>query len=402
MKKGRKDVTTKIILKGVAADGGFVFEARTFEHIEYRTKVKLTEYEKGTACLAFDSSESIHRIAEIVAGCFSEKSNFKVDEIQIVYRNVCVTVTKAEGRKNIINMMMKEIKTSPNIKDIPVDMETCRKAEVLKNDRYEVWEFFMTPIRIFYFDRVSSYGRDLWFRNYGRESIIISSIKDGLVKAEAVAGEHINDFLVTVSRCFDPYNNMYGIKGVEIKFNEFSMLVREWNVNSIKQMYERCCNMSSNLWEKDWEEYKHSPEYIKKRAKALKKECRHKAVVEKIRKFHQNMEFELKATAVQEWQECKRVNSKENYDRAIIRYIILWVQYMEYLNQKYGMKISDIWDNCSYLANIEGVTGFMYGAAASIISQVWQHGEEFRKCYNAKWNYYGERTVNPAVLTLSA
>ena len=66
------------------------------------------------------------------------------------------------------------------------------------------------------------------------------------------------------------------------------------------------------------------------------------------------------------------------------------------------MKISDIWDNCSNLADIEGVTGFMYGAAASIISHVWKHGEEFRKCYNAKWNYSGEGTVNPAVLTISA
>lgn len=401
MRKGRKGVT-KLIMKGVAADGVFVFEARTFEHIEYRTNVKLTEYEKGTARLAFDSSESMHRVTEIVAGCFGEKSNFKADKIEIEYRNVYVAVTRAEGRKNIINMLMKELKTSTDVKDVPVDMETCKKDRMLKIEQNEVCEFFMTPIRTFYFDRISSYGKDLWFRNYGRECIIISSIKDGIVKAEAVAGEYINDFLVTVSRCFNPYNNMYGIKGVEIKFNEFSMLVSEWNVNSIKQMYERCCDMSSNLWEKEWEEYIHSPEYIKKRAKALKKEFRHKAVVEKIRKFHQDMEFEVKATAVQDWQECKRVNSKENYDRAIIRYIILWVQYMEYLNQKYGMKISDIWDNCSNLADIEGVTGFMYGAAASIISRVWQHGEEFRKCYNAKWNYYGDETVNPAVLTLSA
>lgn len=75
---------------------------------------------------------------------------------------------------------------------------------------------------------------------------------------------------------------------------------------------------------------------------------------------------------------------------------------MEYLTKKYGMKMSEIWDRCSDLANVDGVTGFMYGAAASIISQVWELGEDFRKCYNSKWNYSGAGTANPAVLTISA
>ena len=102
------------------------------------------------------------------------------------------------------------------------------------------------------------------------------------------------------------------------------------------------------------------------------------------------------------WETCKRVNSEDAYSKAVIRYTIIWTQYMEYLIQKYGMKISEIWDRCSNLADVDGVTGFMYGAAASIISRVWQYGEEFRKYYNSKWNYSGPGTVNPAVLTISA
>lgn len=401
MRKERKEVT-KLIYVGNASDGGFVFHARTFENIEHETDVKLTTYEKGVACLAFDYSVSLHRVAEIVAGCFAKQSNFKVDKIEIAYRNISVTVTKAEGRKNIICMLLKALKTSKEVNDVAVDMQICEKLAPLKVDPSEAFEFFDSFAAGFEFEKVTSWSKDLWFRNYRNECLVISSLKDGIIKVEAIAGDHIKDFVKTISRCFIPYNNMYGIKGIEICFNEFSMMVHEWNVNHIYEMYERCCGMTHELWEKEWEEYIHSPEYIRKRAKTLKKECRHKVVLEKIRKFQKSGEFPVKETAISDWETYKRVNSGESYGRGIISYATIWVQYMEYLTKKYGMKMSEIWDRCSDLANVDGVTGFMYGAAASIISRVWQFGEEFRKCYNSKWNYSGAGTVNPAVLTISA
>ena len=401
MRKERKEVT-KLIYVGNASDGGFLFQARTFENIQYDTDVKLISYEKGVACLAFDSLVLLHRVAEIVAGCFSKQSNFKVDKIKITYRNISVTVTKAEGRKNIICMLLKALKNSKEVNDVVLDTQICQKLVPLKEEPIEAFEFFDSFTAGFEFEEVASWSKDLWFRNYRNECLVISSLKEGIIKVEAIAGDHIKEFVKTISRCFSPYNNMYGIKGVKISFNEFSMMVREWNVNHIREMYERCCNLCSELGEKEWQEYIHSPEYIRKRAKTLKKECRHKVVLEKVRKFQKNGEFPVKETAISDWETCKRVNSEDDYSKAIIRYAILWVQYMEYLTKKYGMKMSEIWDRCSDLADVEGVTGFMYGAAASIISQVWQYGEEFRKCYNSKWNYSGAGTVNPAMLTISA
>lgn len=400
MRKERKEVT-KLIYVGNASDGGFVFQARTFENIQYDTDVKLISYEEGVACLAFDSLVLLHRVAEIVAGCFAKQSNFKVDKIEIAYRNISVTVTKAEGGKNIICMLLKALRTSKEVNDVAVDMQICEKLAPLKVDPSEAFEFFDSFATGFKFEKVTSWSKDLWFRNYRNECLVISSLKDGIIKVEAIAGDHIKDFVKTISRCFIPYNNMYGIKGIEICFNEFSMMVHEWNVNHIYEMYERCCGMTHELWEKEWEEYIHSPEYIRKRAKTLKKECRHKVVLEKIRKFQKSGEFPVKETAISDWETYKRVNSEE-YGRGIIRYATIWVQYMEYLTKKYGMKMSEIWDRCSDLANVDGVTGFMYGAAASIISQVWELGEDFRKCYNSKWNYSGAGTANPAVLTISA
>ena len=267
MRKERKEVT-KLVYLGNASDGGFVFQTRTFENID-KTDVKLTSYEEGVACLAFDYSVSLHRVAEIVAGCFSKQSNFKVDKIKIAYRNISVIITKSEGRKNIICMLMKALKTSKEVKNVAEDTQICEKPAPLKEGPSEVFKFFDSFTTSFEFEKITSYSKELWFRNYQNECLVISSLKDGIIKAEAIAGDHIKEFLKTISRCFSPYNNMYGVKGVEISFNEFSMTVYEWNVNHIYEMYETSCDMTHELSEKEWEEYIHSPEYIRKRAKSL-------------------------------------------------------------------------------------------------------------------------------------
>ena len=399
MRKDRKEVT-KWGFKGVSADGGMVFRVRTALHIEYATDVKLVEYQKGTACIAFDHSVHPHRVAEIVAGSFSRISNFKnVEKIEIAYRNIRLAVTQSEGKRNIISMLMKAF-TSADVKEIPVDMKTCERSYLLKDEVGEAWRFWTAPIDTFYFEDVSKFGRALWFRNSKNECLVISSLKDGIINASPVGGT-VDEFCNTISKCFNPYNNFYGLKGVEIRFNQFSILINEQNVNSIRTLYDRCWSMDCELGKQEWEVYSHSPEYIRKRAKALKKDCRHKVVVDKVRAFQKDGEFEVKTTSKSEWEKCKRANT-EDYGKAIISYATLWIQYMEYLTKRYGMSISKIWNECSNLADIEGVTGFMYGAAASMISRVWKHGEEFRKLYNSKWGYYGEGTVNPAVLTISA
>lgn len=399
MKKERKEVT-KWSFKGVSADGSIVFRVRTALHIEYAIEVKLIEYKKGTACIAFDHSVHPYRVAEIVAGSFSQISNLKnIAKIEIAYRNIRLAVTQSEGKRNIISMLMKAF-TSADVKEIPVDMKTCERSYLLKDEVGEAWRFWTAPIDTFYFEDISKFGRALWFRNSKNECLVISSLKDGIINASPVGGT-VDEFCNTISKCFNPYNNFYGLKGVEIRFNQFSMLVNEQNVNSIRTLYDRCWSMDCELGKQEWEVYSHSPEYIRKRAKVLKKECRHKAVAEKVKAFQKDGEFEVKTTSKSDWEKYKREYTGD-YGEAIIRYAILWIQYMEYLTKKYEFQLSKIGDKCSRLADLEGVNYFMKNDAANIISHVWKHGEEFRKCYNAKWNYSGEGTVNPAVLTISA
>ena len=57
-------------------------------------------------------------------------------------------------------------------------------------------------------------------------------------------------------------------------------------------------------------------------------------------------------------------------------------------------------DRLSHEADIEGITGFMYGCAVSILAQCWKYGEELRKWNNREYYYDGNGVVNPAIMTI--
>lgn len=100
-----------------------------------------------------------------------------------------------------------------------------------------------------------------------------------------------------------------------------------------------------------------------------------------------------------DWNKCVEVNSKDSYSNGVITYLKRWADLME-LEIDSGKKLIDIADKASHDADTEGITGFMYGCAVSILSQVWVHGEELRKWHNKEFGYEGEGCVNPAILTV--
>lgn len=410
-RNGRKEVTM-ISFNGVAVDGGFVFKASVFLSSIggnwTETAFKATAYADGVMEIAIDCTETIQRVAELVSGMFSRKSNFtNLDSVILNYRNIRLQIGKSTGRKDIICMLMKAMSAS-DYKDgdneVSVDTQTCQKRNLLRdsdrpNMRYEIYTNF------FHFDEIFKWGKSLWFRNPDtRESIIISSIKDGIVTVESSASDLISDFVAELKKFFVPYSNFYGVKALEVEFNQFSIRVDEQNTDRILYLYKRSCDMSSGLWEKEMQEYYNSPEYVRDHAKSLKKENRKKAVVQKVRQFQKrNADFAIADKKKQEeWENCKAINFKDGYSNCVIDYTILWAQYMEYLMAKHDKKLSDVWDMSSHLADIYGITGFMYGCAVSILSSVWKYGEELRVQHNSKYNHEGDGVVNPAILTISA
>lgn len=57
-------------------------------------------------------------------------------------------------------------------------------------------------------------------------------------------------------------------------------------------------------------------------------------------------------------------------------------------------------DRTSGAADVEGITGFMYGMAVGILSNCWQYGEELKRWHNKQYNYEGNGVVNPAIITI--
>ena len=83
----------------------------------------------------------------------------------------------------------------------------------------------------------------------------------------------------------------------------------------------------------------------------------------------------------------------------IIDYLERWANLMEKRIAD-GDEICGIAEQTSYEADTEGITGFMYGCAVNILSQLWEYGEDLRKWHNKEYGYKGEGVVNPAVLTV--
>jgi hypothetical protein len=105
----------------------------------------------------------------------------------------------------------------------------------------------------------------------------------------------------------------------------------------------------------------------------------------------------------QEYKDWYEKNS-DPYGRACFTYAERWAGMMEEkieASEEDEMKV--IVDNAkqlSYEADKEGITGFMYGAAVSILSQCWEYGEFLRKWHNKEYEYDGDGVVNPAVITV--
>lgn len=106
------------------------------------------------------------------------------------------------------------------------------------------------------------------------------------------------------------------------------------------------------------------------------------------------------------WAKCK-ANNDDPYGACVVRYAERWADLME-TEMASGAKLEDIAKETSHTADTEGITGFMYGAAVSILSGVWQHGEALRRWHNVKTQIKdeGDRAnetggvLNPALLSI--
>lgn len=381
---GRKEITVSRFI-GVASDGGFVFMARVYlpdrgnDGVD-DTPFKVLSYQKGIMEIAFDYGEGISRVAQVVAGMFSKKSNFaNLDCVILNYNNICLQIGKNTGKKDIICMMMKAM-SMPKYKDanndVFVDIGICQKMSPLKDsDKQNLEEKFY--LNNFKFREIFGYDKNIWFKNpyITSPTIMISSIKDGIVAVDVIVGTSISKFIAELKKFFVPYSNLYGIKAVEIEINHISIRIDERNIGKVLDLYHKGIEIESYFSNKQIDEYFNSPKYIHYHTKELKKKYRKQVVVDKVKCFQKpNTDFTFANEDKQKkWEHCKEVNSKSTID-----YIILWAQYMEYLMTKYDKKLSDIYELSISFADVDGISHSTYKFAFLVLSDVWKYGKELR------------------------
>jgi len=157
-------------------------------------------------------------------------------------------------------------------------------------------------------------------------------------------------------------------------------------------------------------EQEYSPEILKaladkKQHIAEKRDAEDKACeierLNKLKSFQEKVGWEtIDLISPTIWEEGKSVNS-DGYGKGIYTYAECWAKLMQ-IEIKAGNKLEDIAEATSFEADLEGITGFMYGAAVSVLSKTWVYGKLLNDWHNAKYNHSGEGTVNPALLTIKS
>ena len=111
--------------------------------------------------------------------------------------------------------------------------------------------------------------------------------------------------------------------------------------------------------------------------------------------------LEGKEKDYKDWYE----KQSDGYGRGCFTYAERWAEMLENkIDNSTESTLKVIVENANTLsheADTEGITGFMYGCAVSILSQCWKYGEELRKWHNKEYDYDGEGVVNPVVLNIS-
>lgn len=98
------------------------------------------------------------------------------------------------------------------------------------------------------------------------------------------------------------------------------------------------------------------------------------------------------------WKRCTD-NNQDSYGKGINDYAERWANLME-TRLASGESLADIALPTSFEADTDGITGFMFGAAVATLVEVWEHGAALRTWHNSRYDYTGEGTVNPALITV--
>jgi len=210
---------------------------------------------------------------------------------------------------------------------------------------------------------------------------------------EPMAGENVSE---TAKRMVALAKKTKG--PVTAKFNDIALTAKPGdNPEAIVQYYQTESNRRH-------EEYVKSPEYKKRQREAKEAQQRQDLMLKGALAVAPE---KMTLRDEEGWKKSVAANT-DGYGCGVISFAERWARLMEG-RMANGDTLEACADEDSSLADNEGITGFMYGAAVSILSQVWIHGEQLRRWHNLKTQigHEGEKAnesgsvLNPAFLSVS-
>ena len=98
------------------------------------------------------------------------------------------------------------------------------------------------------------------------------------------------------------------------------------------------------------------------------------------------------------YEDFKKVNSDNFYNRSTIKYAEEWADLME-IEIESGKSVSEIAKETSHKVP-EDITGSQYNYAVRVLCDCWIYGEELRKFHNKKYGHDGEGIVDSCSITI--
>lgn len=218
---------------------------------------------------------------------------------------------------------------------------------------------------------------------------------------ESLAGEHINDYI----------KRAMAEAPVECEFNGTKFTVTPDDTS--RSAYAK--------WETqrdaDSEVYRKSPEGKAAAQRQREYEKREQEKRERVAAMELKP-MTVKPELADEYAEYVKLNSSDGYSKGVVDFGERWAALMEIgisqLNDRSDAALTRYFvDHASDLsgeANTEGITGYMYGAAASALAHFWIHGEPLRRWHNkdtqigdeGEWANESGGVLNPALLTIGS
>src|ERR1035437_9569112 len=180
---------------------------------------------------------------------------------------------------------------------------------------------------------------------------------------------------------------------VEFDFNSVTCVVSK--DTKLKWLYRDY----TNAWTMDWRQV--GPDCVKEYDKETKAELKKRNAIAEEKSAEQSRQYKIKEdqeqTAFKEktknvkmefkssdllsdWELGKSKN-KDSYGSCVYEYAEGWAKLMQ-VEMIEGKNLEDIAEKTSFEMGFLGITGYMYGAAVSVLSHCWLHGEKLRKWHN--------------------